>query len=100
MSVAACQASDKLPVHLVPRQEADTDLAWPDMPPALPLKFIPQRISNPVLTSTSQQVAGMRFTDHKANQDYEQMKCAWLNLLAQSPWVRNYPLTAVVGKMA
>ena len=32
---------------------------------------IPQRDSNSVLTSTSQQVAGMQFTNHKTNQEYE-----------------------------
>ena len=48
MSVAVCQVSK--PVR---------DKAWPDTPPALPLKFKLSGDLNPVLTSAFQQVAGM-----------------------------------------
>ena len=73
MSIATGQASGtgRLSVH-VPRQDSQRlsmaryihhwHCHW---------NSTPQRDSNPVLTSTSQQVAGMRFTNHKTNQDYE-----------------------------
>ena len=59
MSVAVCLASGRLCLFTLSTGKPVRDKAWPDKQPALPLKINPQWDSNPVLTSTSQQVEGM-----------------------------------------
>ena len=74
MSIAAYQASGtgRLSVHIVPLQDSQRlsichrHFHW-NSPPPPPL----HQDFNPALTITSKQVAGMQFTNHKTNQDYE-----------------------------
>ena len=56
MSIAACQASGRL--------QASQRLSMARYTTGTATEIRPQRDSNPVLTSTFQQVASMRFTNH------------------------------------